>query len=170
MNSLYNLFSAKGQMFAFLLGVALVAIILISAITGLGSAGYDVGTDLNQILKSPGNTETFDFFNLVVALPRILVILAIALIFIFGIMQLVKNPKGSLKVLAGFGVVAILFFVFYSMAVPETGDSRLAMLHGKFDITETASKLISGGIKTVLTLGIGAILLMVVSEVLNLFK
>ncbi len=155
-------------MVAFLLGVALVLITLMQAISGI-TAKYEMGEDLNKILKNPESTETFDFFNLVAYIPPVLVIIIIAIILIFGIMQIINNPKGSIKILAGFGVLLLLAFAFYAMSEPETA-GRIGMLHEKFGVSDTASKWISGGIKSVGVLIGGALLLMFVSEIRNLFK
>ena len=155
-------------MFAFVLGLVVVLLILGSVVFGLSGAGYDTSTDLVQILKN-SETEEFNFFNLVVTLPIILIGLALLFAVGFSLMQLLSDPKGSMKALIGLAVVVILFVVFYSMAAPETS-GRIAMLHDKFGITDTASKLISGGIKTTLTLVGAAALLMVISEIRNLFK
>ena len=156
-------------MFGFLLGVALVAITLLSVIMGIDSAGYTVGEDFNKMMKADGNTETFEFFNLVAYIPPILVIAIIAIMVIFGIIQLVKNPKGSMKILVGLAVVAILAFIFYSTSESES-TGRLGLLIDKFEVSNTASKMISAGLKTVLSLFGGAIVLMFASEIRNLFK
>lgn len=169
MLSLYKFFTGKGQMVSFLLGVGLVLITILTAVTGIKSAGYDVGEDFNRILKSEGNTETFDFFNLVTLIPTALVILIIGVIILFGIMQLISNPKGSIKILGGFGVLLLIAVVFYSMAEPET-TGKIGMLHEKFNVSDNASRWISGGIKSVGVLFGGALLLMFVFEIRNLFK
>lgn len=156
-------------MVGFILGLLVVGIVLISALTGLGGAGYDTSTDLNGVLKSEGSTETFDFFNMAVMLPIILIIAIVGLLILFSVFQLVSNPKGSIKSIIGLLLVAVLFFVFYSMASPEdTG--KLGELHARFDIGEQASKIISGGIKTTGILFIAGLVLMFVSEIINLFK
>jgi len=156
-------------MIGFVLGLLVVGIVLISALTGLGSAGYDTGTDLNAVLKSEGSTETFDFFNMAVMLPVVLIGLIVALLVLFSLFQIISNPKGSIKGILGLLLVAVMFFVFYSMAAPET-TGKLAELHGRFNIGEQASKIISGGIKTTGILFIAGIILMFVSEIINLFK
>ena len=169
MLSLYKFFTGRGQMVGFLLGVGLVLITILTAVTGIKNAGYDVGEDFNRILKSDGNTETFDFFDLVTIIPTALVIIIIGVIIIFGIMQLISNPKGSLKILGGFAALLVIAFIFYSMAEPETA-GKIGELHKKFEVSDTASKWISGGIKSVGVLFGGALLLMFVSEIRNLFK
>jgi len=169
MLSLYKFFTGKGQMVGFLLGVGLVLITILTAVTGMRSAGYSTGEDFNRILKSESNTETFDFFNLVTLIPTALVLLIIGVIIVFGVIQLVSNPKGSIKILGGLAALLIIAFVFYSMAEPET-TGKIGMLHEKFDVSDTASRWISGGIKSVGVLFGASLLLMFVFEIRNLFK
>ena len=169
MLSLYKFFTGRGQMVGFLMGVGLVLLTILTAVSGIKSAGYDVGEDFNRILKSEGNTETFDFFNMVTWIPTALVILIIGVIIIFGIMQLISNPKGSIKILGGLAALLVIAFVFYSMAEPET-TGKIGMLHEKFEVSDTASKWISGGIKSVGVLFGGALLTMFLFEIRNLFK
>ena len=102
-------------------------------VLGIDSAGYAVGDDFNQMMKADGNTETFEFFNLVAYIPPFLVIVIIAIMVIFGIVQLVKNPKGSMKILVGLAIVAILGFIFYSTSEAES-TGRLGMLIDKFEV------------------------------------
>ncbi len=171
MLSLYKFFTGKGQMVAFLLGVGLVLLTLLTAISGIKNAGYSVGEDFNKIMKSEGNTETFDFFDLVAFIPPILVISIIGIILLFGIMQIINNPKGSIKILGGFIVILAIAFIFYSTSEMET-TGRIAELHkpSEFNVSETASKWISAGIKSVGVLFGGALVLMFLSEIRNLFK
>lgn len=168
MKAIYNLFVNNGTRGAFLLGALIILLSLVLINSGLSGAGYDVGTDLNQILKS-GTEEKFNFFNFPLGFPIALAGLCIVAALFFGITQLVSNPKGSLKGIIGLAVVLILFFVFYSMASPET-TGKLATLHDRFGIGDTASKIISGGIKTTITLAAGAAILMVIAEIRNMFK
>ena len=169
MVSLYKFFTGKGQMVGFLLGVGLVLLTIATVVGGIRNAGYDIGEDFNAMLKAEGNKETFDFFQMVPLIPAILVIAIFVIIVLFGIKQIVDNPKGSMKILAGLGVLLILAFVFYSISDPETA-GKIGILHEKFNVSDTASKWISGGLKSVLSLlglGLG---LIVVSEIRNLFK
>ena len=169
MLSLYKFFTGKGQMVGFLLGVGLVLLTILTVIGGIRNAGYEIGDDFNAMMKSEGNTETFDFFDLVAWIPTVLVIAIIGIILLFGIKQIIDNPKGSIKILGGFAVVLVLAFIFYSMSDAETA-GKIGELHEKFSVSETASKWISGGLKSVLTLLGAGLLLIVLSEIRNLFK
>lgn len=168
MIGLYNFFASKGQMVAFLIGLVGVVVVIATVLSGLSGAGYDVGTDLNVILKGE-NEETFDFFNMAIMIPVVIMCLTAAVILIFGLLRLVTDPKGSMKFILGALVIFGLFFIFYSMATPETA-GKLGELHGRFNIGETASKLISGGIKTTGLLAIASVVLMLLSGIMSIFK
>lgn len=168
MKSLYNLLTTKGQLFALVLGVVVIAISLISIMGGLGSAGYEVGTDLNSIMKSGGG-DGFNFFNAPIALATVLIVLGFILWIGFTLIQLISNPKDSMKMIIAFGITILLFFIFMSISDAES-TGRIASLSDRFNVSDGVSKFISGGIKTTLVLSIGAFIAMVVMEILNLFK
>lgn len=169
MKGLYNFFSGKGQSLGFGIGLLTVGIVLISAITGMKSAGYETNTQFIDILKQEGSTETFDFFNMAITLPIILIGFILFILAVFSVVQLITNPKGSMKVLLGLLAVAAVFFIFYSMSAPET-TGRLAMLHDKFSVGDTTSRIISGGINTTLILLAAGAAAAVIFEIINLFK
>lgn len=168
MLGIYNFFSSKGQTVAFMLGLLVVAIVLGMAISGIGSAGYTMGTDLNEVLKTNEN-ETFGFFNPAVMLPAFMVLVIVGFIAIFSLRNLISDPKGSLKFLVGFAVVLILFFILYSTSSAETS-GVMGKLHDEFNVTESASKLISAGIMTTLILLGAAVVLMIITSIYNMFK
>ena len=168
MKAIYNLFNTKGQMFALLLGILCIAIILISIFSGLSSSGFDASTDLNAVLKNGGG-DGFNFLNPVVALPMALIIIAFAVWVIFGLMRLIGNPKGSLVFLIGIGILVVLFLILYATSEAET-TGKIAELVGKNNISENISKVISGGVKSVVTLTIIAFLGIILFEIYNLFK
>lgn len=168
MKSIYNLLNSKGQLFALGLGLLCIAIVLGSIFSGLGSAGYDTSTDLNQILKDGGG-DGFNFLNPAVMIPRLLTILAVAVILIFGIVGLVTNPKGSLVFLIAVGVLVALFFILTSMSEAET-TGKIAALVDKNGISEGVSKMISGGVKSVVLLSAIAFFGIVLMEIYNFFK
>lgn len=165
---MYNFLLKRGQLFALLLGVGVVAIYLFSVLGGLSSAGYSTSDDLNQILKSNPNAD-FSFFDAGMYLTMALIALAVALALLFGIIQLFKSPKSSLKIIIGVAVLAILFFALMNMSEAET-TGKIGELVQKFDVSEAASKFISGGLKTTFVLGAAAFLFMFFGEIRNLFK
>ena len=169
MKSLYNLLNAKGQMASLVLAVLCVAIVLGSIFSGLSGEGYEVGTDLVKILKDEDSTQTFDFFNMAIRIPIALILIAaIALIF-FGLKSVVSDPKGSIKFIIGAVILAILFFIFQSMATPELG-GKAAEIASKQGLSDTTITRIGGGIgATVLLIGL-AIASAIVGGIANIFK
>lgn len=164
---MYKLLTSKGQLIAIGIGVLSVLIAIGSIVSGVKSE-YSMSEDLNAIMKN--NPEaTFDFFNPAISVVVFLVIAALVLAVLFGLLSLLSDPKGSLKFILGFAVVAILFFILYSTADAES-TGRLAMLTEKFDVSDNVSKLITGGVKTVVYSIAVAAIAAVVMEIMNLFK
>ena len=165
---MYKLLTEKGQLFALLLGVLTIAIGMGSIVGGIGGAGYSTSDDLNQIMKN--NPEaTFDFFNPAILMVLILIAIALLAWIAFSVWALISDPKGSLKFLIGLAVMLVFFFILYSTSDAES-TGRIGQLVQRFNVNDTVSKLISGGVKTAvfgISAGfIGAVLL----EVYNLFK
>lgn len=165
---MYKLLTTKGQLFALLLGIAVIAIYLFSVMGGLSSAGYGMGDDLNQIMKSNPDAD-FSFFELPLKIVFTLVVIALAIAVIFGLLQLFSSPKNSLKGIIGAAIIIGLFFLFYTMATAET-TGKIGELVQRFNVSPNQSKFISAGINTVGVLSIGALAIMVLSEIRNLFK
>ena len=165
---MYKLLTEKGQLFAILLGVLSIAIGMGSIFGGIGGAGYSTSDDLNQIMKN--NPEaSFDFFNPAITIVLILILIALLAWILFSLYALISDPKGSLKFLIGLAAMLIFFFILYSTSDAES-TGRIGQLVQRFNVNDTVSKLISGGVKTAvfgISAGfIGAVLL----EVYNLFK
>lgn len=169
MKALYNFLTGKGQLAALILAVVCIASILFSIFGGLSSAGYEVGTDLVPILKDKESTQAFDFFNLAVSIPQLLIYLALICLVVFGIVNLFKDPKGAMKFLIAFGLLAVIFFALYAMSDSETTGKISALLQ-KNDISENVSRMISGGLKTTILLAGLSAVLMVVMEIYNFIK
>ncbi len=165
---MYSLLAKKGQLFAILLGVAVVIIYLATVIGGIGSAGYDMSSDLNQVLKNNPD-QSFDFFNLGLSLTIGLVVIAAAAALLFGLYQMISSPKDSLKGIISIAVIAAVFFGLYSSADPDTS-SAISNSIQKFNISENISKMISGGILTTAILAGVSLATMVLFEIYNLFK
>ncbi len=157
-----------GQLFALLIGLLAIVVFLITVSSGLSGGGYDMSTDLNAL--TDGEKSGIGFFNPILMLTIALVVIAAILAFIvFGIINILKFPKSSMKFILGVVGLIVLFVIFYSMA--STGaDGKLTEIVQKFTISDGTLKMISGGIMTTLLLVVGAVLLIVVSEVRNVFK
>lgn len=165
---MYNFFTKRGQLFALILGVGVVAIYLFTVFGGLSSAGYSTSDDLNAILKNNPDAN-FDFFNAGMYLTMALIAIAVGLALLFGLWQLITSPKSSLKIIIGVVALVVLFFVLSNMSEAET-TGKIGELVQRFDVSEAASKYISGGLKTFFVLAGAAALLLVLGEIRNLFK
>lgn len=164
---MYKLLTKYGQTGALLLGIAVTAIFLITVMSGLSSAGYDMGTDLNALDDEA--KAAIGFFDAGLWLTIVLAIIAVALAFIvFGVWDLFKYPKQAIKFLIGFVVLIVIFFILYSSANPEVIGFEDKMMEN--EITPGISKFISAGIWTTIGLGSLAFLAMVLSEIRNAFK
>ena len=165
---MYNFLLKRGQLFALLLGVGVVAIYLISVFSGLSNAGYSTSDDLNQILKNNPDAD-FGFFDLGMYLTGGLIALAAGAALLWGLIQLLSSPKGALKGIIAVAAIVILFFVLSSSAEAETA-GRIGELVQRFDVSESVSKYISGGLKTTLILAAASALFVVLGELRNVFK
>ena len=165
---MYKLLAKKGQLFAVGVGALVVAIYLGTVIIGIGNSGYSLSDDLNQIMKANPD-QTFDFFNIGLALTLIMIVICAVIAVVFGIVQLFSAPKSSLKAIISVVALIAIFVGVTSMSGTDM-DSPIGDTLLKFDISERISKLISGGLGSGLLLGIVAICAMIIMETLNFFK
>lgn len=165
---MYQLLAKKGQLFAILLGVLVVAIFLGSVFSGLSSQGYTMGDDLNQIMKNNPD-QKFSMFDIGLYLTVILIIIGLAAAVLFGLYQLISAPKQSIKGIIGIAVIAVLFFALYSSAGTDS-DTIIAPVLDKFKVGDNVSKMIGGGIMTTVILLVVSLASMVLFEIYNIFK
>ena len=167
MRALYNFLGAKGQLGAILLGLGCTIIAIGSIVAGINSQ-YSMSDDLNSIMKN-NQDATFDFFNPAIMVVIALIVIAIAAAVIFGLVNLISDPKASLKFFVGFAALAVLFFILYSMSGGEA-TGRLAMVIEKFNVSDGVSKFIGGGVRMAVISMVIAAVAAIVMEILNLFK
>jgi len=146
-------------MLAFGLGVILVLIYLFTAIPNLDS--------FNALPEDLRTTSTI--FDIGLWLGIIMIAVTALFAIGFGIWQFITNPKGSIKVLGGLAAVVIMFGIFYATSESET-TGALATTISEFKITDTVSKLISAGIKTVFGLSAVSVAIFLGGELYNAFK
>ncbi|WP_235299148.1 hypothetical protein [Portibacter marinus] len=158
---MYKFLISKGQTLAFVLGAGLS--ILFAVLIYLGVKDRSLAEMSIDSLKE---TTIFDF-GIKAALA--LIGLAILALLIFGIISLFTNFKGAIKLLIGLAIIVGLFFLFYTISVPEES-GILARLADEFAITDNISKFISAGIKTTLTLLGLALVIWLFSELRNALK
>lgn len=169
MKSLFTFLTKRGQLFALLLAIACIVIVFSSIFGGLSNAGYDTGLDLVPILQDDESTQSFDFFTPAVAIPYYLTAICMFLLVIFFIKDIVTNPKGSMKMIIGLIVLAVVFFALYSSSTAENV-GKIGALSQEFNVSDNISKMISGGLKTTVGLAIVAAISMVLMEIWNMFK
>jgi len=165
---MYKFLTKNGQTMALGLGVLVIAIFLISIYSGFSSMGYDMSTDLNKL--SDAEQAKIGFFDAGIGITVAMIIVAFVLAFvIFGIFDLIKFPKNAIKFAIGVLGLAIVFYALYATSSFDSA-GRMEMLNEKFQITESISKFISGGIKTTLGLLGFSVIAVVVGELWALFK
>lgn len=152
----------KGPMYAFLATVVLIIIALIPIFSGMEAFS---GLPTADQPYSPQG----DIFYTSLYITVILLVLSVAAAVLLSLFQVVSNPKGALKGLLGFGILIVLFFVFYAMS-DGAATGSLGETIEKFEVSESVSKIIGAGIRLTLFLGVGSVILMVILEVWNYFK
>jgi len=156
---MYKIFTKHGQLMAFGLGAVVIVIYYISIMSGLD--------EFNSL--SADDRATTGIFNLGLQATGVLLIICAAAMILFGIYHVITNPKGAIKGIIGVAVLVILFFILYSMAVPETS-GIVGNAASDFNLTDVQSKIISAALRSTLIIGALAVLAFVVSEISNFFK
>ena len=158
MNNLYTMLSKNGSTIAFGLGSAVVAIFLISVFSQIGD---------KSTVEELSATNIFDLgLKLTIALT---VLCALAIV-LFGLFHIITDLKGALKGLIGIGILAAIFGIAYSTAVPEVAGNPIFETMGKFNITPGVSKFVSGAIIATLATLVIAVLSLIGSAIVNLIK
>ncbi len=165
---MYNFLVKRGQTLALGLGVLIIVIFLITVSSGLSSAGYDMSTDLNAL--DDADKADISFFNPTLILTIALAAACFVLAFVvFWVLNIVKFPKESMKFIAGFVVLLIIFGITYATANTDV-TGKLAELVSRESLTDGTIQFITGGITVTLLLCGLAALIMVASEIRNAFK
>lgn len=156
---MYKFLTKHGTAVAFGLGVVVSAIGILSILGGL--EGYNMLAEDQQ--------GTTDIFNLAIGGGVLLVIVCFAAAILFGIYQVVTNPKGAIQSILGLVVIIGLVLIFYSTATPETsGKVYDAIQDG--ELTANTSKWISGALATTLIVFATTVFVFIFSEIRNVFK
>jgi hypothetical protein len=165
---MYKFLTKNGQSMALGLGVLVIAIFLISIYSGFSSMGYDMSTDLNKL--SDAEQAEIGFFDTGIWLTVAMIVIAFVLAFVvFGIYDLIKFPKNAIKFAVGVLGLAVVFYALYATSSFDSA-GRMEMLNERFEITESISKFISGGIKTTLGLLGFSVLAVIAGELWAIFK
>ncbi len=160
---MYKFLTKNGQLLAVLLSVAVIAVFFIFIIVGLNNSGFDMSTDLNMHKKD------VKFFDAGLYLTIVLFIVAVLIWILFSVYHLVTNPKGSIKFMLGGLAIVGVFVLFYFMTSSDV-TGKLPELMSRLNISDTVHRIISGGISTSIVLAAVAVLVMLGTELVNIFK
>jgi hypothetical protein len=173
---MYNFLSKNGQTIATVIGaiivVVFIAIAMGSVPEGLGPDTFkenDVPLPTEAKLAKLEEIKSFDFgLYATYALLAFAVAAAVILSLIYFVTNFsLQTVKGMLPVL----VLLVIFFIVYSSYNPDTSDVyQVLAARKKYDVGVSESQLVSGALTTsIVALG-GAVVSLVVMEVLNFFK
>ncbi len=146
---MYKYLSKYGSTIALIVALVISGIFLLIASTGLDEYAR----------VSPDKLGEIDIFNFGLYAALVLLIICIAVALLFSIYQVIKDFKSSIKSIIALAGILLIFFIAYVISEPS-GTESIAQLLGEFEISDTASKLISGGIWTsivLILLTIGAV-------------
>jgi len=161
----YNFLMKYGNLIAMGVSVIILLLFFISINSGMNSMGFDSNTNLID------HKDEVNFFNPTLKIAIYMIFIAAIVWVLFGLINLIMNPKGSLKFLLSFVVVLVLYFVFYSTATVEQSGRLGELLSDPiYHVDGNITKHISAGLKTMLSLFGLSILALVVSEVISFFK
>ena len=86
-----------------------------------------------------------------------------------SLLSLVKNPKGAVKGIIALAILLVVMFVLYSISADEDG-SRVQAALAEFNVSSTLSQWISAFMKGSFIMVLGAVLIAIVGEIINIFK
>lgn len=156
---MYQFLTKHGQLVAFGLGLLISVVFFLSVMGGVN--------DFDALPKEEKGTTTIFNFGLMAAI--MLTILCFIAAVGFGLLHLIQNPRGSMKMILGLGVILVVFFIFYGSAQDETSGKLFELVQSN-NISSAQNKFITGSLWTGVILAILATVTFVVSEVRNLFK
>ena len=158
---MYTLLTKYGQTFAFGLGLLLTLATLLFIFTGVSEFEAIAEDDLSRYQTT--------IFNFGMYSAGFLILFTAVAAVLFGIFQLVTNPKGAIKGIIGIAVILVLAFVLYSMASPNE-DMLARMAESEFIVSLTQSKWITASIATALILAVTASIATAAGEIINFFR
>ncbi len=179
---MYSLLSKYGQLVA--LGVGVLITLLFFGIIMSSGDKLDAASQLS-LKEGNAMLSATSIFDLGLYAVLFLTIAAAIAAVVFGIVNIAKDPKGSMKSLIGIGVLLAIFLIGY-MAAGTDGDDVMAAINkfnglikvgegenvaDKFEYLNAGkSSFIGGALNTAYVLGGVAFLGLIVSEVMNLFR
>ncbi|MBK7008032.1 MAG: hypothetical protein IPH94_20620 [Saprospiraceae bacterium] len=164
---MYNFFAKNGTTVAMLTALAVTLIFIISAVTGMSSDGYAVGTDLAGMGKE--KVAQMGYFDIGLSLTIFLLVSSLILLVIFGVWTLIKFPKALKSTIIFSGLLLGLFFALYATATKES-TGKLGRALEEFQISDSVNSFVTAGLWSMIIMSLGAVLIMVAMEVRNMFK
>ncbi len=161
---IYQFLSRYGQYFG--LGLGLLIVILYFALVGMKSGEF---SPLIEEKDWTGAANT-GAFNIGIFGAFALTVLGAIAIFLFSILGIVMDIKGSLKGLIGIGALLLIFLICYFMSNPATDADFVIDAQTRFDVSNSSSKFISGSLWTTAALLGAACIGLIASEVMNFFR
>ena len=156
---MYKFLTKHGTALAFGVGVLISLVGILSILGGLD--------DYNMLADDQQGTTTI--FDLAIGGGVILTIAAFVIAILFGVYQVVVNPKGAIQSILGLVVIIGMFLIFYATATPETSGGVFDDIQaGK--LTADTSNWITGALWTTLIIFGATIFVFIFSEIRNVFK
>ena len=157
---MYKLFSKYGLLFAFIIGLVFILIFIVPVITGLPE-GFTLLPDEEQTATS--------VFDVGLKAAMVLLVAAVIITILASLLSLIKNPKGAVKGIIALAILLVIMFVLYSMSADEDGNRVQAAL-AEFNVSSALSQWISAFMKGSFIMVLGAVLIAIVGEIINIFK
>ena len=167
---MYTFLNKYGQALAFGIGV-LITIIFLASIFSADAAVFDT-------LQGDNRSYETDIFNFGMYASIFLIVVAFAAALIFGLVQMARNPKGSLKGIIGLVVLLVIGFIGYSAANGDISQESVEIQNAitKFETSQETDftggnlKFISGAILAALVMIGLSVLTLIVFGIRGLFK
>jgi hypothetical protein len=154
----YKFLSKNGVTVGFAVAVLAILVTIVPILLGLSA--LEPIPQKEQAFAPEGN-----IFYPGIYVSAILLIAAVVLSLGLSLLNIAKHPKEAKKSLISFAVLVAIFGVLYAMASNEIPENLLV-----FNVSETIYKVVGAGIALTLILGLGAVIAIVVMEVINFFK
>ncbi len=121
---------------------------------------------LSAVLGILFYTDTVGNTNLLIYWGYLLGIIVIAVTLGTLVINLVRNPKGSMKFLIALAAIIVIFIIGYSVTPNTYTPTQLE----KFDITPATAKMVGAGLLILYLMGIGAVVTIVYVSIAKFFK
>ncbi len=142
---MYTFLTRNGQTLAFVVGILITAIFLLTA-DGGKTVDFGIGAAIG------------------------LAVICAAAMLLFGLYQMATNPKGAIRGIIGVVLILVLFFIFRSAFPIEAVTERGKDIFNKFNISDATSGTINGAIGAGIAMLVIAFAAFIFSEIRNFFK